>query len=170
MIKHLLRISLLFVFVIFISGCASRLPLIDNAGQPIPAKAVEAKKSSSNFILYTIGGGALSFGASFFLGSLVDRAANDEDNTGLWVTTGVGTAIGVVYFAHSGKVRDHNLAVIAAREEHETNVSHQLSNEQERQMKIENEKAQLLQERENQEAERKKILEKLKKKKNNYNQ
>jgi hypothetical protein len=170
MIKHLLRISLLFVFVLYISGCASRLPLRDGTGQPIPAKAVEARKSNSNFILYTIGGGALSFGASFFLGSLVDRAADNEDNTGLWVTAGAGTAIGIVYFAHAGKVRDHNLAVVAAREEREANVSQQLVNEKERRTKIENEKARLLEEREKQEAERKKILEKLKKKKNNNHQ
>ena len=166
MSKQLLGISTLFIYVLFISGCASRLPLRDDSGEPIPPKAVQAKKSNSNLVLYTLGGGALSFGASFFLGSVVDRATNNETNTALWVTAGIGTAIGIAYFAHAGKTRDHNLAVLAAREDRKTNIAQKLTTEKERQQKIEQEKRRLLLEREKQEAERKKILEKLKKKKN----
>ncbi|MFQ5631332.1 MAG: hypothetical protein ACE5I1_21375 [bacterium] len=167
MFKQLLGISMLFIYFSFITGCASKLPLRDDSGQPIPPKAIQAKKSNSNFVLYAIGGGALSFGASFFLGSLVDRAADNENNTALWLTAGIGTAIGIAYFAHAGKTRDHNLAVLAAREDRKTNIAQKLTTEKEKRQKIEEEKRQLLMEREKQEAERKKILEKLKKKKKN---
>lgn len=153
------------------TGCASRLPMRNHNGDPIPPAEVQKHRSNTNFILYTLGGGALSFGASFFIGSLVDRTGDGTDKNALWITTAIGTTIGVIYFAHAGMVRDHNLAVAAALAgPQDGTAAQQLAAERKRRQEIEVEKARLLREREEQEAERQAILDKLKKKKKKNNE
>ena len=93
------------------SACASRVAMVDDRGQAVTQQEVAAKKTNKNFWLYTFGGGALSFGASFFLGSMVERNAESENRTALWAITGVGTVVGTALFAHTGRVRDFNQAV-----------------------------------------------------------
>lgn len=164
MTRHLLLLIVLFSFCHFILGCASRLPLRDQAGNPIQKEEVEAKRTSKNFALYTIAGGALSFGASFFLGSLLDRSfdKSNKSNSALWITAGLGTAIGTILFAHGGRVRDHNLAVLAVQSDRKTDKADQLAAEQQRRRKIEEEKKRLMRKRLEQEKERKRLLEQLK--------
>ena len=169
MIKKTLGIGTLLAYLVFTSGCASRLPMRDYSGRPLTKEAVQAKKSNSNFILYAIGGGALSFGASFFIGSLLSRSSDDgsTNSSTLWITAGAGTAAGMLLFGHAGKARDHNLAVLAARDNQKTEVNSQLLTEKERRSRIVSEREALLKDRERQEAERQQILEKLKKKTDN---
>ena len=164
MMKRVLISVMIWVLVTQI-GCAHRAALVDDAGRPISEEEVQARKKNDNFLLFTIGGGALSFGASFFIGSLLDRGMESRSQSALWITTGVGTLAGLVYFAHQGRVRDYNLALEAVKEERLQHLSAELDKERERRERIEREKQRLLEERKRQEAERKKLLDALKKKK-----
>ncbi len=159
----------LIVALIALNSCANRALLKDDAGRPISEEEVNARKGNSNFLLFTLGGGALSFGASFFVGSLVDRGVNDPNHTALWVTTGLGTAAGLAYFIHQGRVRDFNLAVEQIRRERLQGLSKKLTEEKRRREQIEAEKRRLLEERRRQEEERRKLLEALKKRKQKEN-
>ncbi len=156
---------ILVLSLLSLNACANRALLKDDAGRPISMDEVNARKGNSNLILFAIGGGALSFGASFFIGSLVDRSANDPKHTALWVTTGIGTAAGLAYFIHQGRVRDFNLAVEEIRRERLQGLSKKLDEEKRRREQIEAEKRRLLMERQRQEEERRKLLEALKKRK-----
>ncbi len=164
MMKKLLVIGMSWALLAQ-TGCAHRAALVDDAGRPIREEEVQARKKNTNFLLFTLGGGALSFGASFFLGSLLDRGMNSSSQSALWITTGAGTLAGIVYFAHQGRVRDYNLALETIKEERVKNLNAQLDKERERRKHIEREKQRLLEERKRQEEERKKLLEALKKKK-----
>ncbi len=151
------------VFTLVITGCAARLPMMDEAGKPLTKTEVAQKRTNKNFLLFTVGGGALSFGASFFAGALIDRDAN-SDHTKLWAITGAGTVIGTALFAHNGRVRDHNLAVEAVKDSRKESASGDITQEQERQKQLADEKQKLEEERKKQEAERERLMEEIRKK------
>lgn len=162
--KRLQPIFISVLLLAYLTGCASKALLRDEAGHPISEAEVKAKKKNNNLILFAVGGTALSFGASFFIGSLLDRGNDDESRTALWITTGVGTVAGLVYFVHTGSTRDFNYAVEAVKEERKQEVAQKLAREEQKQSKLKREKQRLLEERKRQEAERKKLMEELKKK------
>lgn len=103
----------------------------DGAGKIIPEWEIQDKKKNRNFLIYTIGGAGLSFGASFFIGSLIHRSMNDEKSgrTAMWSTTAVGSAAGTFLFARSGKSRDRSLAIEAIREQRFNLVKEQFENQ-----------------------------------------
>jgi hypothetical protein len=146
------------------TGCASRLPMVDEMGKPVAKTEIDQKRSTKNFWLFTIGGGALSFGASFFAGSLVDRSGNSDNHTALWIVTGTGTLLGTALFAHTGSVRDFNLALEAVKESRKEMVNQRIVEEQKRQEELATEKRRLEEERQHQEAERQKLLDEIRKK------
>ena len=164
MSKQLLIVFLALSFI-NLNSCANRALLKDDTGKPITKQEVESRKSNKNFILFAIGGGALSFGASFFVGSLLDRGTDNSNQSVLWITTGIGTVAGLAYFAHHGRVRDFNLAVEQIKDDRVKGVAAELDKERLRRESIQKEKDRLLKERQQQEAERKKLLEALKKQK-----
>ena len=157
----------LCVYALLVNGCASRLPMVDEAGKPVTKAEIEQRRSNKNFWLFTIGGGALSFGASFFAGALVDRNASDDDHKALWIVTGVGTVIGTALFAHSGRVRDFNLAVEEVKETRKEGAGQLIVEEQKRQKKLASEKKKLEDERKKQEAERERLMQEISKKQSN---
>ncbi len=164
--KKLVSMTHIVILASFIfQGCASRLPLRDSAGRPIKPSEVEAKKTNTNLILFTLGGGALSFGASFFIGSLIDRGVEGDSHSALWLTTGVGTALGILYFAQQGRVRDYNIAVVKVDADHKIDMKESITITRKRREEIEREKERLRRAREAQEAERRRLLEELAKKK-----
>lgn len=146
------------------TGCASRMALKDDTGQPIKRSEVEARKTGNNFWLYTIGGGALSFGASFFAGAMLERSVDSENRAALWSVTGAGTVIGTLIFAHNGKVRDYNLAVEAVKDSRQRELDKKIKSEQQRQENLTSERKRLEDERKRQEAERAKLLEQIRSK------
>lgn len=152
------------IFALLSTGCASRLPMMDEVGKPLTQEEVNQKRSNKNFLLFTVGGGALSFGASFFAGALLDRNANGDDHTKLWAITGAGTVLGTVLFAHNGRVRDYNLAVEAVKDSRKESASSDIVQEQERQKQLAEEKQKLEDERKKQEAERERLMEEIRKK------
>jgi hypothetical protein len=95
-----------------------RPPVYDEAGTPITEREISDVKNHHKLTLYTVGGTALSFGASFFLGSMVQRnlQEDDTDTTPRWAITGVGTALGGTLFAIAGNKKDRQNAIEAIRE------------------------------------------------------
>jgi len=79
---------------------------------------IEDNQGSRNTWLYTIGGIGLSFGASFFIGSLLHRSMSESDSrdAALWGTTAAGTALGTYMFTKAGKNKDRNVAIAEIRE------------------------------------------------------
>jgi hypothetical protein len=150
-------------FAFLSTGCASRLPMMDEVGKPVSKEEISQKHSNKNFWLFTVGGGALSFGASFFAGALIDRDAN-SDHTKLWAITGAGTVLGTVLFAHNGRVRDFNIAVEAVKDSRKASAGSDITQEQEKQKQLAEEKQKLEDERKKQEAERERLMEEIRKK------
>jgi hypothetical protein len=157
-----------FLVTVFLSaGCASRLPMVDEVGKPVTKEEIKQRRTQKNFWLYTIGGGALSFGASFFAGALVDRNSSSDDHMALWIITGAGTVLGTALFAHNGGVRDFNVAVEAAKDARKETANQHIVEEQKRQEQIAAEKKKLDEERKKQEAERERLMEAIRKKQKN---
>lgn len=153
-----LAIAGLCALTLSYSACASRMALVDEKSQPITPAEVAAKKTNKNFALYTIGGGALSFGASFFIGSMIHRSTNSDDRTALWAVTGAGTVIGTALFAHNGKVRDFNQAVEAVKDSRQEGIHENITKEKQKQDTLAEERKKLDDERKRQEAEREELL------------
>ena len=59
---------------------------------------------------FGIGGGLLSLGASFFVGSMMAQEA-EEGGTILAAVTGAGTILGTSLFIHAGKKQDRKEAI-----------------------------------------------------------
>lgn len=153
---------------IFLVGCAKRIAVYDEARNPITEPEIQQHQTNNNFILYTFGGGALSFGASFFLGTIIERSINDsENNVALWATTGAGTLIGTLVFAKQGKIRDRNQAIEIIKEKRKIKAVKKLRKVLTKQQKVEEEKKALERIRQQQNAEKKKLLDDIKKRKDN---
>jgi len=153
--------------VVCYSACASRVVLRDEMGQPIAREEVEAKKHNKNFWLYTIGGGALSFGASFFAGSMINRSVisdSSDSQTALWIVAGAGTLVGTALFAQHGRTRDFNQAVEAVKEDRQGAIGSKIVDERKKQEIIASERKKLEDERKRQEMEREALLRKIRKK------
>lgn len=157
-------VGLLCLAAILHAGCAHRSPLVDEAGQPIPASEVQKYRQRSRAVLYTVGGGALSLGASFFFGSLIDRRMGEGNHTALWLVTATGTALGAFIFHQHGRTRDFNAAVEQVTEERRSRASAQISEEEKRQSAISEDIRRLEEERRRQEEERQRLLEEIHKK------
>ena len=91
----------------------------DDQNKIISEWEIDGKKGNNNLLLYSIGGGGVSFGASFFLGSLLNRRFEDVDQgrTAMWTTAAVGTILGTTLFAKSGAKHDRNIAIDKIREQ-----------------------------------------------------
>lgn len=155
--------SVLIVAVASSWGCAKGVPVYDEAGAPIPEHEIRRQKGSSNLVLYAVGGGALSFGVSFFVGSLASRAS-DDDKSVLWGTTLAGATVGTVLFAYLGANRDRTVAIETIKDRRRQNAARELEKERLRRAQIEAQKRALEEERKRQEQERQRLLEEIRKK------
>jgi hypothetical protein len=94
-----------------------RQPVVqDEFGRGISEEEIAGRRTSKNAWIYGLGGGALSFGFSFFTSSL---AAQSSDNGGgpLAAGTAIGTAAGTALFIHAGRHKDRNEAILKIQEE-----------------------------------------------------
>jgi len=74
-------------------------PVYDQFGRGISEEEIQSVKTSRNTAIYTLGGGVLSFGSSFFLGSMLGK----ESGKILTATTlGFGT-LGTLLFFRAGR-------------------------------------------------------------------
>jgi hypothetical protein len=93
-------------------------PVYDDQKKVISEWEVQDNQHSKYTMLYAIGGAGLSFGASFFIGSLIHRGMSDSEhgNTLLWSTTGGGTVLGAYLFTRRGKHKDRQASILDIRE------------------------------------------------------
>jgi hypothetical protein len=90
-------------------------PVYDEFGNGISEEEIESVLTKRNTIIYGIGGGALSFGASFFVGSLIGHSG-EKGGTILAASTVVGSGLGTVLFVKAGKARDRHNAIEKIRD------------------------------------------------------
>jgi hypothetical protein len=91
-------------------------PVIDDFGKGISEEEIDARRSHKNAWVYGIGGGALSFGFSFFTASLFGHSS-ESGGTVLALGTASGTVIGSLLFIHAGQTKDRREAIAAIRTE-----------------------------------------------------
>ncbi len=160
-----------------LTGCVKRIPAYDEARRPISEEEIARHKTHRYLTLYAAAGTAVSFGAGFVIGTLIDRSEGDERNTAALWGPAVGAAvIGGIVFGIQGHARDYNEAVETVRELRKKEASQEISKLRARRQQLEEEKRRLEAARRKQEAEKKALEEKLKRekarkqKKNDHNQ
>lgn len=141
--------------------------VFDGQGEIISEWEIQENQKSKNFFLYTIGGAGLSFGASFFIGSLIHRSIDDTErgNKLLWGTTALGTSAFTYLFAKNGKKRDRLFAIENIREQRFKSTKEQFEDQKKKRdairQQLEKEKA----EQAKQQQELKQLQEKIKEEK-----
>jgi hypothetical protein len=94
-------------------------PAYDDFGECISEEEITAVKTNRNATIFGIGGGLLSFGISFFTGSMLAQSS-DDGGTILAATTGAGGILGTALFIQAGKRQDRKEAVNLIRHEHQS--------------------------------------------------
>ena len=139
----------------------------DAVGKIISPWEIEERTGNKNKLLYTFGGMGLSFGISFFLGSLIYRGIDDVEKgkTAMWTTTGIGTVLGTFLFARSGAKKDRQLAIDKIRKERYELAQKKAEQERIKRKKIMQEIERLKRERQRQDEELRRLKEQAQKKK-----
>ena len=140
-------------------------PVYDSFGKGISELEIAQYKTGRNAVIYGIGGGALSLGASFFLGSML---AADSSRDGGIILPGTMAGLGIpgtVLFVRAGMAKDRRDAIkaiddkrISAKLE-ETQTTDPAETDRMQKLKTEKEKQEALR------KERERLLNELNKKK-----
>lgn len=94
-------------------------PVTDDYGRGISEDEIKMNQENKNAAIYGIGGGILSFGASFFVGSMIGNSMDDGGSVMLG-TTAVGGSLGTLMFVKAGKAKDREEAIIKIQDERRT--------------------------------------------------
>ena len=139
-------------------------PIFDYQKKVISEWEIDDQKGAKNTWLYTIGGAGLSFGASFFAGSLVHRGMSESENKeeALWGITGAGTLIGTALFINTGRKRDREAAIMAIREQRYELAKKEIDQKKKKHKQVYQELEEEKRERAKQEAEMKRLMERIK--------
>ena len=140
-------------------------------GEIISEWEIQKKQKNKNLLYYTLGGAGLSFGASFFIGSLIHRGLDDDDvgKTAMWSTTAAGTAVGTFLFARAGKKRDRFAAIEQIREERFKLAQQKVDSEKAKRHQVQSELSKIKAERDKKNKEIKLLQEQIKKQKKKKN-
>lgn len=143
----------------------------DASGVIISEWEIQQRQRSKNFYIYMAGGAALSFGTSFFIGSLINRSMDDEEQgeKAMWVTTGIGSAVGTFLFSRAGRQRDRSIAIEQIREQRFRMAKERYEKEQSKRKQVRTELEKEKQERARQEAEIQRLKEQIQKSKKEPN-
>ncbi len=127
----------------------------DDSGAPISEREIAATKKHRQLFLYSLGGTALSFGVSFYLGSMAKRGLQEHqtDNTLTVATTAAGTALGAIFFALKGDRKDRQYAIQQLMAERRRASEAELEAERARKARIEAELEKLRKQQQAQERE-----------------
>ena len=90
-------------------------PIRDDLGRGIAEEEIASVKTNKNAVVYGIGGGALSMGAGFFVGSMIGKNS-DSGGSILAATTLGGGGLGTWLFVRAGKAKDWREAIAKIRE------------------------------------------------------
>ncbi|NOY78612.1 MAG: hypothetical protein GXO76_12155 [Calditrichaeota bacterium] len=141
-----------------------KLPAVyDEAGNVISRAEIAQARRHKNFILYSIGGSALSFGVSLFGSSLVSRASDESFKAINPISIG-GTILGTAVFSYLGHRRDTGMAIETIKDRRKKEAEVKLKKELTHKKQLELEMKRLKAEKEKAEKERQKLLKELKKK------
>jgi len=141
------------------------VPVYDYENKVITEQEISRNKKSKNTWYYALGGGLLSLGSSFFLGSMISRTGDGDLRDGeIWGVTAVGTAVGTFLFARRGAKRDRMMAIDNIREKRANGIESELDIEKARRRQLQEEISRLKAERRRQEEEIKSIKQGLQKK------
>jgi hypothetical protein len=91
-------------------------PVYDDFNRGISEKEIRSVQKFRNKTIFGIGGGFLSFGVGFFVGSLTGQVSNQGFGTLVATTAAIG-GLGTVLFINSGKKRDRYDAIAKIREQ-----------------------------------------------------
>lgn len=97
-----------------IRSLSRKPPVYDDFGNGISEAEIRLHSSKRNTFIYGMGGGLLSFGISFFIGSLIGQSIEDGSRIFAMTTVG-GTGLGTWLFVHAGKKKDRNEAIQTIR-------------------------------------------------------
>ncbi|MDZ7260534.1 MAG: hypothetical protein ONB05_00230, partial [candidate division KSB1 bacterium] len=140
-------------------------PVRDEAGNLISEKEIRKNKSRKNFLIFTFGGGALSFGASFFLTANLQHAlAGNSDGMVLWSSTGLGTLLGTFLFSHQGNKIDRRHAIERIKEERKQEALRKMEEIQQQRGQINQELERLKADRKKQDEEIERLLKQIEEK------
>ena len=105
-------------------------PVVDDFGNGISEEEIESVKTNKNALIYGIGGGALSLGAGFFVGSLI---AQDSTKSGsiLMGTTLFAGGLGTYLFIRAGQSKDRQDAIEIIREQRRSMELERIEDEKE---------------------------------------
>ncbi len=142
-------------------------PVLDAAGAVISEREIQAHKNGKNALLFSVSGGILSLGTSFFLSSMASRALGDDDRDAvLYGGTATGTAVGVLLFSRIGAKKDRQQAIQQIRRERAvTQGRRDLNGEVKKREHVQTELERMRQERADQDAEIKRLQQKIQDKK-----
>jgi len=137
--------------------------VLDAAGAVIPEREIQAHKNGKNALLFSISGGILSLGTSFFLSRMVSRALGDEDRDAvLYSGTATGAAAGALLFSRLGANKDRQQAIQQIRRERAVAQGQRdLNGEVKKRQHVQTELEKLRQERADQDAEIKRLQQKI---------
>jgi hypothetical protein len=146
-----------------IEHISSKPPLYDYQDKVISDWEIKDTQSHNNTFYYTLGGAGLSFGTSFFIGSLLHRGFDDykNRNTLLWSTTGVGTSVGTYFFLRMGSKKDRNFAIEKIRDERLAVAKGEINQQKKKHEEINDEMIKLKAERERQDTEKKRLMQRI---------
>jgi len=153
-----------------ISIIKRKKPVYDDFGRGISEEEIASTKTNRNTIVYGVGGGALSFGASFFLGSLAANSMDNNSGIVLGGATMAGGGLGTFLFVRAGKAKDRHDAIEEIREmrrtekleeqgeplKTQTDLDKQLKDEKKKHEALRKEREELLRELEKKEKKKKK--------------
>jgi len=92
-------------------------PVKDDFGRGISESDIAKFETSRNSMIYGIGGGVLSLGASFFAGSMIAKDMDDNGGAVLGATTALGGGVGTFLFVKAGQARDRKVAIESVKHE-----------------------------------------------------
>jgi hypothetical protein len=81
-------------------------PIYDDFGRGISEEEIKAVKTKKHSTIYGLGGGALSLGVSFFIGSAIQGSG-----TTLAATSALGGGLGTLLFIQAGRSKDRADAI-----------------------------------------------------------
>jgi hypothetical protein len=86
-------------------------PVYDDFGKPISEPEIEKEMTHRNALIYGCGGGLLTIGGSFFIGSLLANESEGNADAILGATVGLGGGAGTVLFTRAGMAKDRRDAI-----------------------------------------------------------
>jgi len=138
----------------------------DEGHKIIPESEIKRNVLSTNKWLFTLGGGALSFGISFFLtANILHHSSENAEGTALWAPTAGATLLGSVFFGIQGHKLDRKGAVEYIKEQRKVAAIQEMNSAKKKRQQVEKQIEEVKADREKQNKEINDILKQINRKK-----